>query len=186
MKIYTPNDEYFGGPTPSNFYRRGVESLPPPMRYFGGVPPAAVPHGTAWRHANLVLIDSLTEVAPGIYLVPTTSQNAGTMELGELSLSIRTPKGQILVDGCSHAGVERILEAATAVDRHVHMIFGGLHLVTTPDSEIERITTALREKWKVDRIAPGHCTGEAAFAVLQRTFGSHYLYAGLGTIITLP
>lgn len=186
VKIYTPNDEYFGGPTPSNFYRRGVESLPPQMRYFGGVPPAAVPHGTAWRHANLVLIDSLTEVAPGIYLVPTISQNAGTMELRELSLSIRTPKGQILVDGCSHAGVERILEAATAVDRHVHMIFGGLHLVTTPDSEIERITTALREKWKVDRIAPGHCTGEAAFAVLQRTFGSHYLYAGLGTIITLP
>ncbi|HZI85933.1 MAG TPA: MBL fold metallo-hydrolase [Pyrinomonadaceae bacterium] len=58
VKIYTPNDEYFGGPTPSNFYRRGVESLPPQMRYFGGMPPAAVPHGTAWRHANLVLIDS--------------------------------------------------------------------------------------------------------------------------------
>jgi 7,8-dihydropterin-6-yl-methyl-4-(beta-D-ribofuranosyl)aminobenzene 5'-phosphate synthase len=37
----------------------------------------------------------------------------------------------------------------------------------------------------VDYIAPGHCTGEPTFRVLQRTFGDKYLYAGLGTTLDL-
>jgi 7,8-dihydropterin-6-yl-methyl-4-(beta-D-ribofuranosyl)aminobenzene 5'-phosphate synthase len=32
----------------------------------------------------------------------------------------------------------------------------------------------------VDYIAPGHCTGEPAFTALQKAFGDHYVYAGLG------
>jgi 7,8-dihydropterin-6-yl-methyl-4-(beta-D-ribofuranosyl)aminobenzene 5'-phosphate synthase len=59
-------------------------------------------------------------------------------------------------------------------------------LVTTPDAEIERITTSLHDQWHVRRIAPGHCTGEPAFAALRRIFGEAYIYAGLGTITELP
>ena len=186
VKIYAPNDEYFGGQTPGNFYRRTVPELPVDMRYFSGHPPENVPHGSPWKSANLQLESSLTEVAPGIKLIPTVSQTPGTMELTELSLSIQTPKGQVLVVGCSHPGIEKILEAARMVDERVHLIIGGLHLVTTPDREIERLSAALREKWNVERIAPGHCTGEVAFAALQKTFGNNYLYAGLGTPIELP
>jgi 7,8-dihydropterin-6-yl-methyl-4-(beta-D-ribofuranosyl)aminobenzene 5'-phosphate synthase len=100
-------------------------------------------------------------------------------------MAIRTPNGLLVVDGCSHAGVEKILEAATTTDPHVHILFGGLHMVKTPDPEIERIATALHDKWKLDRIAPGHCTGEPAFAALQKTFGKDYLYAGVGTVVEL-
>jgi 7,8-dihydropterin-6-yl-methyl-4-(beta-D-ribofuranosyl)aminobenzene 5'-phosphate synthase len=35
-------------------------------------------------------------------------------------------------------------------------------------------------------MAPGHCTGEPAFAALRKAFGDHYLYAGLGSVIELP
>ena len=66
------------------------------------------------------------------------------------------------------------------------MILGGLHLVTTPDAEIERVAAALRNRWHVDRIAPGHCTGEPAFATLQRVFEAQYVYAGLGSTIDVP
>jgi len=53
------------------------------------------------------------------------SQTPGTLELRELSMAIRSPKGLILIDGCSHAGIEKILEAATAVDKHVYLLFAG-------------------------------------------------------------
>jgi len=46
--------------------------------------------------------------------------------------------------------------------------------------------TALHDKWKVDCVALGHCTGEPAFAAFQRAFGVHYNYAGLGSVIELP
>jgi 7,8-dihydropterin-6-yl-methyl-4-(beta-D-ribofuranosyl)aminobenzene 5'-phosphate synthase len=187
VRIYVSKETYgvFGSLLPGTFYRR-VESLAPDMRYFGGAPAETIRHGTPWIGSNFVYVDSLTEVATGIYLIPTISQTPGTLELRELSLAVKTPQGLILTTGCSHPGIEKILEAATAVDKHVHLIFGGLHLVTTPDAEIERIATVLREKWKVDLIAPGHCTGEPAFAALQKAFGEQYLYAGLGTILKLP
>ena len=187
VKIYVPKETYgvFGSSLPGTFYRR-AESLPPELRYFGGAPPEVVHHGTPWMRAHFVYVESLTEVVPGIHLIPTVSQTPGTLELRELTLAVKTPKGLILATGCSHPGIEKILEASLAVDKHVHLIFGGLHLVTTPDPEVARIATALDERWQVDLIAPGHCTGEPAFAALRKAFGARYLYAGLGTILKLP
>ena len=78
------------------------------------------------------------------------------------------------------------MEASTAIEKHVHLIFGGLHLVTTPDPEITRLAAVLHDQWKVDRMAPGHCTGEPAFAAFHKAFGDQYIYAGLGSVIELP
>jgi 7,8-dihydropterin-6-yl-methyl-4-(beta-D-ribofuranosyl)aminobenzene 5'-phosphate synthase len=119
-------------------------------------------------------------------LISTVSQTPGTLELRELSLAIKSPKGVVLGVGCSHPGIEKILEASMAVDKHVHLIFGGLHLVTTPDPDIGRIAAALHDQWKVDWMAPGYCTGEPAFAAFRKAFGDQYLYAGLGSVIELP
>src|SRR5580693_7612146 len=52
------------------------------------------------------------------------------------------------------------------------------------DPDIEKIVTALHDRFKVEYIAPGHCTGEPAFTALRKAFGDHYLYAGLGTTLT--
>jgi 7,8-dihydropterin-6-yl-methyl-4-(beta-D-ribofuranosyl)aminobenzene 5'-phosphate synthase len=156
------------------------------MRYYDGQPPTKMTFGTPWPSANFVWVDNLTEVAPAIYLISTISQTPGTLELRELSLAIKSPKGVVLGVGCSHPGIEKILEASTAVDKHVYLVFGGLHLVTTPDPEITRLVTALYDQWKVDRMAAGHCTGEPAFAAFRKAFGDRYLYAGLGSVIELP
>jgi 7,8-dihydropterin-6-yl-methyl-4-(beta-D-ribofuranosyl)aminobenzene 5'-phosphate synthase len=187
VKIYAPKEAFgvFGAALPGTFYRRD-ESLPGDMRYYDGQPPAKMTFGTPWPGANFVWVDNLTEVAPEIYLISTVSQTPGTLELRELSLAIKSPKGVVLGVGCSHPGIEKILEASTAVDKHVHLVFGGLHLVTTPDPEITRLTTALHDQWKIDQMAAGHCTGEPAFAALRKAFGDHYLYAGLGSVIDLP
>ena len=187
VKIYAPKEAFgvFGAALPGTFYRKD-ESLPGDMRYYDGQPPAKMTFGTPWPGANFVWVDNLTEVAPAIYLISTVSETPGTLELRELSLAIKSPKGVILGVGCSHPGIEKILEASTAVDKHVHLVFGGLHLVTTPDPEITRLTTALHDQWKVDRMAAGHCTGEPAFAALRKAFGDRYLYAGLGSVIELP
>ena len=34
-------------------------------------------------------------------------------------------------------------------------------------------------------IAPAHCTGEPAFAILKEIFGDRYVYAGLGATLVL-
>jgi 7,8-dihydropterin-6-yl-methyl-4-(beta-D-ribofuranosyl)aminobenzene 5'-phosphate synthase len=44
----------------------------------------------------------------------------------------------------------------------------------------------LRDQYKLERVAPGHCTGEPEFAALKRVFGDHYQYAGVGSVVDLP
>ena len=185
VMVYVPADggNGFGGLPFPNTFLRADESLPAKMKYFGGTEPEHFAWGKLYDTGNFVLVNETTEVSPGIFLVRTVSQKKGTLELPELTLAVKRPNGLLLVDGCSHAGIEAILEAANAVDPKTEIVFGGFHLVTTPVEEIDALVVNLKTKWKVQRIAPGHCTGEPAFARLKKAYGENYLYAGLGTKI---
>jgi 7,8-dihydropterin-6-yl-methyl-4-(beta-D-ribofuranosyl)aminobenzene 5'-phosphate synthase len=186
VRIYAPKEGFgvYGADLPGTFYRRDG-SLPLEQRYYGGAPPEILRFGSAWPAANFQLIDNSAEVMPGIHLITLVSTQPGTLEMRELSLAIKTPDGVVLVVGCSHPGIERIVEAATSVDTRIRLIVGGLHLVVSSDPDIEKVVTALHDKFKVDYIAPGHCTGEPAFAALKKAFGDRYLFAGLGDSIRL-
>jgi 7,8-dihydropterin-6-yl-methyl-4-(beta-D-ribofuranosyl)aminobenzene 5'-phosphate synthase len=111
------------------------------------------------------------------------SDTPGTKELKELSLAINTPDGVVLIVACAHPGIEAIVAEAAKINPHIHFIAGGFHLVVAQDPVIEKVTAALHDTYKVDYIAPGHCTGEPTFAALQKAFGERYLYAGLGTTL---
>src|SRR5215813_5624823 len=186
VKIYAPKEGFgvYGSDLPSTFYRKD-SSLPTGERYYDGTPPEIMRFGSAWPGANFQLIDKTTEIAPGIHLIALVSQKPGTLELHELSLAIRTPDGLVLVVGCSHPGVERILHEAAAVDPHIHILLGGLHQIQSSDSEVERIAAVLHDEYKAERVAPGHCTGEPEFAALKKAFGDRYVYAGVGSVVDL-
>jgi 7,8-dihydropterin-6-yl-methyl-4-(beta-D-ribofuranosyl)aminobenzene 5'-phosphate synthase len=182
VKIYAPKEGFgvYGADLPSTFYRKDA-SLPPEQRYYDGAPPEMMRFGAAWPDANFQLIDKNTEIALGIHLIALVSDKPGTLELRELSLAINTPEGLVIVVGCSHPGIDKIVEAAAKINPRIHFVAGGFHLVVSKDEEIEKIVTALRDTFKVAYVAPGHCTGEPTFTALKKAFGDHYLYAGLGT-----
>ena len=186
VTIYAPKENFgvYGASLPSKFYRKN-DKLPAYMRYYDGNPPETMVFGSAWPRANFKLIDQTTQIAPGIHLIALVSDKPTTLELKELTLAIQTPDGLVLVVGCAHPGLEKIVPAAQAIDPHIHLIAGGFHLVVAQDPAIAQIVTLLHDSAKVDYIAPGHCTGEPTFSALMEAFGDHYLYAGLGTVIAL-
>ena len=186
VKIYAPKENFgvYGSSLPGTFYRRD-ESLTPPERYYDGAPPTVMKFGSAWPRAHFELIESTQEIAPGIHLIALVSDKPGTLELRELSLALETPQGLVLVVGCSHPGIEKILAEAVAIDRHVHMVIGGLHLVTAADADIEKVVTSLHDTWNVDYVAPGHCTGEPTFAALKKAFLERDVYAGVGSQVDM-
>src|SRR3954466_8288752 len=186
VKIYAPKEGFgiYGSSLPSSFYRKD-ESLPAEMRYYGGKPPEVMKFGTAWPQANVELIDKTTEISPGITLLALVSDAPGTRELKELSLAVNTADGVVLVVGCSHPGIEKIVEAAAAINPKIRLIAGGFPLVVAPDEVIAKAVAALKDTFKVESIAPGHCTGEPTFAALKQAYGDRYLYAGVGTSMPL-
>ncbi len=190
VTIYTPLEPAgFGSPTPPalmNLIKRNVPSVPNELRYFGGDPPAANSSEPPWSNANFGHIKETTEVLPGFLLFPTRSTTPGTMEMNEISLLIKTPKGGVLVVGCSHPGIEKIVEVAAKIDPRIYAIFGGFHLVDISDAQVTEMVAAFRDRWRVERMAAGHCTGQFAFAELIRIFGTRFDFAGVGSVIPLP
>jgi len=186
VRIFAPKESFgvFGGSQSAAFYRRSA-TLPRDRRYFDGAPSDTLRFGRAWPAANIELIDHTTEIFPGVHVIALVSDKPGTLEMKELSLAIETPQGIVLVVGCSHPGIGRIVEEASRIDPRIHLIAGGFHLVTASDDEIALELGRLRDDYNVAWIAAGHCTGEPTFAALARTFGERDLYAGVGTTIAL-
>jgi len=82
-----------------------------------------------------------TEISPGIY-----STGALGVFLREQSLVAKTEKGNIVVTGCAHPGLEKILQAARQLGE-IYGVFGGFHGFSKLD-ELEGIQL----------IGPCHCT----------------------------
>jgi 7,8-dihydropterin-6-yl-methyl-4-(beta-D-ribofuranosyl)aminobenzene 5'-phosphate synthase len=185
VPIYVPHEPaFFGGGAPKEFLARDP-SLPPQMRYFDGKD-SVLRSGTPWPEATFQIVRGTTEILPGFFVLTTRSEKAGTREMNELSLAIRSPKGLAVIVGCSHPGVENILVAAAQIDEQLYTTIGGFHLVLAPGEEIERVANMLHDTLGLQRVAPGHCTGEPGFAAFMRKFGDRFDQAGLGAVLPLP
>lgn len=186
VPIYAPQEgAFFRGGAPKEFLARDA-SVPANMRYFDGKDPDALRSGTPWPRANFQIVTRTTEILPGFFVLTTRSDKPGTREMNELSLAVRTPQGLAVVVGCSHPGVEKILDAAAQIYKQLYTSIGGLHLVQTPREEIERVAAVLHDTLKLQRVAPGHCTSEPGFAAFIRKFGDRFDQAGLGATLQLP
>ena len=72
----------------------------------------------------------------------------------EISAISQRADGLVIVVGCSHPGIAKIVEVVGAINPRIHLIVGGLHLVVASGSDIEKIVTTLRDRFKVDCGAP--------------------------------
>ncbi len=186
VKIYAPVEtSFFRYPISLNYLQR-APGLPPHMRYFDGKDPEGMRSGTPWEQANFLIMRETTEIFPGFLVLTTRSEKPGTMEMNELSLAVRTPRGLAVMVGCAHPGVEKILATAAKIDPRVYTVTGGFHLVQTPEAEIRRVADVLHDTLHVERVAPGHCTSELGFSVFMGRFQDHFDAAGLGAVIALP
>jgi 7,8-dihydropterin-6-yl-methyl-4-(beta-D-ribofuranosyl)aminobenzene 5'-phosphate synthase len=186
VKIYAPKEGFgvYGADLPST----SIERMPPSL--LSSVTTMALRRTScdSGRLGPERTFNSWTETPKSLLTFTSfglVSDKPGTLELRELWLAISTPEGIVIVVGCSHPGIDKIVAAASTINPRVHLIAGGFHLVTAGDSDIDRIVTALPDQFKVDYIAPGHCTGEPAFTALRKAFSDRYLYAGLGTTLSL-
>lgn len=113
-----------------------------------------------------------------------------TGELGdgtiEQALILDTPKGLVVVTGCAHPGIDRIAETAVRLTgKRIHLLMGGFHLGGTPQAEIRAIIARL-QALGVEKVAPSHCTGDAAIALFREAWGKDFVEGGLGAVIGVP
>lgn len=211
VKIYFPYDIFWGAPVP--YDATGQEpsvkdSLPKYMQYFdGGNTKFIINQSGRFWNANIEFVKSSKEILPGLTLIATSSSFMGYFScypnksfvdgqfeqpkddckqtgLPELSLSMKTQKGEILVVGCSHTGVENIIaETKKLTNNKIEMVYGGFHTLPFDRKQTTVLVNKIKNELQVHRVAPAHCTGHLAFKLLQDAYGSDYIYAGLGETI---
>jgi 7,8-dihydropterin-6-yl-methyl-4-(beta-D-ribofuranosyl)aminobenzene 5'-phosphate synthase len=190
VQIYTPvepaNFDTPMGPGLVDLIKRRVDSAPDDMHYYDGKFPSRFASGSPWLGAKFTQVRAPTEVLPGFWLFQTQSDVAGTREMNEISMAIKTPQGLVVVVGCSHPGIEKILDGATKIESRVYSVFGGFHLVDMPDPEVTSMVGRFKDKWGFERVAAGHCAGEFAFSEFNRVYGAKFDRAVVGASIALP
>ena len=89
----------------------------------------------------------------------------------DLGMVIDSPRGPVLLTGCSHRGILNMIHhtARTFGIDHFHGILGGFHLMGQPMEQIRRVFDGL-SRISFDWIATGHCTGFTATSELVRMF----------------
>jgi len=140
----------------------------------------------AWEEAGKigmkpVRVTGAREILPGMF-------TSGTVEgsPNEQALAVETSKGIVMMVGCSHPGVVKLVEA---VERQrgkdsIRLLIGGFHMFRQESPQIKAQIEQLM-KLKVRTIRPAHCTGELAHGLFRQAWGADYGEAGAGNIIRL-
>ncbi len=99
----------------------------------------------------------------------------------EIALVIDLGEHGLVVTGCAHPGIDRIVEkASTIIGKRIRYVLGGLHMVGLEESRVREIAEKLMSHG-VERVYPGHCTGLGAEYILEKIYGENcrVLRAGL-------
>ncbi|HET54454.1 MAG TPA: MBL fold metallo-hydrolase [Ignavibacteria bacterium] len=125
--------------------------------------------------ANPITISDFTEILPDVF-----SSGEIKAAIPEQSLVIRRPNELIIITGCAHPGIVRIVQKIKDKfpDELIYIILGGFHLHKLNENEINDVIKKLYEM--VISVAPTHCTGDAAREMFKNAFDTDYVETGVG------
>ncbi|RLE56689.1 MAG: hypothetical protein DRJ40_04920 [Thermoprotei archaeon] len=133
------------------------------------IPSSAIDLGE-WlqRHGFIVTrVDSRTEVAQG-----TTVFLLGNF-IDELSMVVTVKNfGGVLLVGCSHPGIERIVETAHGIAKRLRVVIGGMHLLDASEDRLRKVVNTF-EQYSIDEVYAIHCTGDVATEYFREKLPSY-------------
>lgn len=133
--------------------------------------------------ARVIKPDEFSEpaqISSGIYSIGYLS----TSFIKEQSLVISTPKGLIIITGCSHPGIINIIKRAKNINKKVYLVIGGFHLLKASYSELKDIIKNFR-KLGVKKVAPSHCSGDICRELFKEEYKDNFIANGVGKIIKI-
>jgi 7,8-dihydropterin-6-yl-methyl-4-(beta-D-ribofuranosyl)aminobenzene 5'-phosphate synthase len=129
---------------------------------------------------QVIAVRGPEQICPG---VKSTGQSG--RKIREQALLVDGAEGPVLMTGCAHAGIVTVAELATRLaGRPLALILGGFHLYRHDEAEVRYVAEQLL-RLGVVRIAPCHCTGDAATAILRDAYGKRLVEVSAGTALSV-
>jgi 7,8-dihydropterin-6-yl-methyl-4-(beta-D-ribofuranosyl)aminobenzene 5'-phosphate synthase len=156
---------------------------------------------------RVCFIDDFTELGDNIFIVTNFTRKYPLLESSknllvrndeelvrdnfehELALVINDDGKLVIICGCSHNGIENMIETVREYFPSIPIgaVIGGFHLMDFPKNSIQEckediIVIGKRlSDYKIDKIYTCHCTGNRAFGILKEILGNKidYFYTGM-------
>lgn len=147
------------------------------------------------HNENFVLIDKDLEIEPGIFIITgidSKYDNEFTMKnfyvknnnkeskdkfQDEIFIVVKEENEINIITGCSHSGILNIVYTAQQrfKNHKIKSLIGGFHLKGMEESNVLEIAKEL-EKYDIDKIYTGHCTGIDEYSILKGIFKNKINY----------
>lgn len=170
-----------------------------------------IPEGILDKYSNrFIYIDEDYKIDDGVWLISHKTENLESRGKKahmyrmtknglkpddfkhEQSLVFETKNGLIVLNSCSHGGIDNIVKEVknTFKGKKVFAVIGGFHLMGLkgPNSmnitkeEVEALGKRLIDLG-VEHIYTCHCTGDPAYKILKSSLGEKVQYFSTGTIV---
>ncbi len=117
--------------------------------------------------------EGITEITENLFLFSFSSTD-------EQYLIYRENQSLTLITGCSHQGVENIIESTEkAFNGKITHLFGGFHTSRHTREQLSRLATFINRSNLVN-IGTNHCTGTESFSFLKGSVAKNIFYFGTG------
>jgi len=136
--------------------------------------------GVRKKGARLVEVSKTRQICRGAF-------TSGVIEgrISEQALVLDTDRGLVVITGCAHPGIVKILtEVKKSFQKDFYLVFGGFHLGGVSNAEIESIISQFKILG-VKKAGPTHCSGDLARKLFADRFGEDYIRVGVGQEISL-
>ncbi len=135
--------------------------------------------------AKIVEVEQSLKICENVYSTGQLGKWIPVAELKEQSLIIRTEAGLLVITGCAHPGIAKIVNTAKELLKDdILLVMGGFHLEWATKGKLEKIISAFKQL-NVRYAGPCHCSGDKARALFEKHFGKNYINIGAGKVITM-
>jgi 7,8-dihydropterin-6-yl-methyl-4-(beta-D-ribofuranosyl)aminobenzene 5'-phosphate synthase len=130
---------------------------------------------------NLILTGEFTEIKDNIF---ATGEIAGKYKdsfIAEQALLIKRKNRIIIITGCSHPGIVKIVKYVKEnfPEERITFVFGGFHLMNRDIREVELIAEKFKEL-EVEKVGPTHCTGYEAQVIFEKAYKDNFIKIAAG------
>jgi 7,8-dihydropterin-6-yl-methyl-4-(beta-D-ribofuranosyl)aminobenzene 5'-phosphate synthase len=130
--------------------------------------------------ARVVEVETSKKICEG-------ASTSGVIEgwIKEQSLVLDTERGLVLMTGCAHPRIVRIIDRVREIfKKEIFLALGGFHLAGFEKAEIRDIIRKFRSSG-IQKVGPAHCTGDEARMLFQEEYQADFIAVGVGTKIDI-
>ena len=102
----------------------------------------------------------------------------------EQILLLKTQKGVVIITGCAHPGIVKIVDKAKELLGPIYMVIGGFHLHHSWCCTSAKVVRQFQQRG-IKKVAPCHCAGDKAIRQFKDAYDKDFIRIGTGSVIQI-